>query len=516
MHYAGEPQAGNHYLIRFQDRLVWTMILERGAAYCSVSIKGLELQETSCHTTEAARLDDIFEMSFEKEAGFSVCTFNQYPLHSLTPVDACGVQTYSDARNVLTGVIDTPNSADVALKFFARSLVWLLLHHVNRVKKKEEEEKKKQQESVRTREIPTKKPSLAAGKVKTRGVKNGGSSVVEINHNLTTSNFNTRDTNSSSVHNFNINTKDTNTSSVSNFNTWDANASSINNNRLVTTNLPLPTLPPLVPKSALTALTPVSSDGRAKNVFTPPPFEDSRPSSAQSIEKVRKSSWSSSINSFSDSLWSDDDLDKPKVKKKSLKQAKVGHSKTALSQPASVTASSIVPKFYPRVQEKSDLDDMMEELDFGLPSVNVGYPKPSLVARTVLASNPLLSSSRINGNHIYKPVTNLAGSPDFKCQYSSQISLPTKWRELPIEHSQIVRHMSAFPIDWYKHVLAQLDWSATGLPREKVAADVGADEALTNCYSQLIMACCSAFDTPGKNVPESIDATTFSDAFYFK
>ena len=53
--FVGEPQVGNHYLMRYQDRMVWVNVLERGAAYCTVSVKGLELQETSCHTAEAAR-----------------------------------------------------------------------------------------------------------------------------------------------------------------------------------------------------------------------------------------------------------------------------------------------------------------------------------------------------------------------------------------------------------------------------------------------------------------------------
>ncbi|PNI83662.1 PCNX4 isoform 11, partial [Pan troglodytes] len=48
---------GSHYLGRFQDRLIWIMILECGYTYCSINIKGLELQETSCHTAEARRVD---------------------------------------------------------------------------------------------------------------------------------------------------------------------------------------------------------------------------------------------------------------------------------------------------------------------------------------------------------------------------------------------------------------------------------------------------------------------------
>ncbi|KYO18467.1 pecanex-like protein 4 isoform C [Alligator mississippiensis] len=56
---------GSHYLCRFQDRLIWILVIERGFTYCCVNIKGLELQETSCHTAEAHRVDDIFAMAFE-------------------------------------------------------------------------------------------------------------------------------------------------------------------------------------------------------------------------------------------------------------------------------------------------------------------------------------------------------------------------------------------------------------------------------------------------------------------
>jgi hypothetical protein len=166
-------------------------------------------------------------------------------------------------------------------------------------------------------------------------------------------------------------------------------------------------------------------------------------------------------------------------------------------------------------REKSDIDDVLEDLDFGLPAGDVTRPKVPPANRFGAGGGGLgggfPSSQRkhqLGGNHIYKPVTNLAGSPDFKCQYSSHMSLPGKWRELPIEHSQLASVMGLFPTDWYRHVLGRLDWSATGLPSEKVAIDVGADDALTNCYSQLIMACYSAFDTPGWwNIVVSLGAT---------
>lgn len=486
---AGEPQPGNHYLVRFQDRLVWVVVLERGNAYCTLSIKGLELQETSCHTAEAARLDEIFEAAFQNESGVSCCEVNEYPLHCLTPVDVCEVDTYSDARNVLTGIIDSPAAVELTLKFFVRSLVWLVLHHVNKVKVREEAERARKEKQKREEKMSAakKKPLSAAmvtrseGKSGSGGKAKGGGVKMEINHNH----------------------------HVSNFNSGSAGF----NNNMGAPSLPPPILPPLkggggTGTGTLTTALPqmAAGDGRSKNGFGFPPLEDAPrppPPPTHSIEKTRKTSWSSSINSFSDSLWSDDDLDKPKGKKKSLKPAKVGHSASQLVNTPPPAITPVVPKFPPQ-REKTDVDEVLDELDFGLPAADVNRPKPSAASRGGLGGgggfmgNPLHSSSRLNGNHIYKPVTNLAGSPDFKCQYSSHMSLPGKWRELPIEHSQLSRHMAAFPVDWYRHVLSLLDWKATGLPGEKVAIDVGADDALTNCYSQLIMACYSAFDTPGE------------------
>ena len=36
---AGSLSPGSHFLGRFQDRMVWIMILERGYGYCTVNIK---------------------------------------------------------------------------------------------------------------------------------------------------------------------------------------------------------------------------------------------------------------------------------------------------------------------------------------------------------------------------------------------------------------------------------------------------------------------------------------------
>ena len=46
----------------------------------------MELQETSCHSLEATRLDDIFEGTFEKEN-----KLNYFLFHTVTPLVAIGI-----------------------------------------------------------------------------------------------------------------------------------------------------------------------------------------------------------------------------------------------------------------------------------------------------------------------------------------------------------------------------------------------------------------------------------------
>eukprot|EP00794_Sanderia_malayensis_P019841 gene19841-21783_t len=119
--------AGDYFLARFQDRLVWLSVLERGYMHTNVVVKGLELAETSCHTAEAAKIDDVFEAVSNDKPGFSC--FNPYPTHVLTPYDFLDLHTYSDAKNVLTGVIDRPENLKNLQNHFVKSLTWVLLRY---------------------------------------------------------------------------------------------------------------------------------------------------------------------------------------------------------------------------------------------------------------------------------------------------------------------------------------------------------------------------------------------------
>ncbi|KAF7710771.1 hypothetical protein HF521_009643 [Silurus meridionalis] len=127
----GAYSPGSHFLGRFQDRVVWISVLEKGYGYCTVNIKGLELQETSCHTVEARRVDEVFEAAFDRleHPGRFLRFLNPHWGNALTPCALLPVTVYSDARNVLTGIIDSPDHLRQLRSDFLKTLVWILLHH---------------------------------------------------------------------------------------------------------------------------------------------------------------------------------------------------------------------------------------------------------------------------------------------------------------------------------------------------------------------------------------------------
>ncbi|XP_026525962.1 pecanex-like protein 4 [Notechis scutatus] len=120
---------GSHYLCRFQDRLIWILVLERGYTYCCLNIKGLELQETSCHTAEAHRVDDIFAMAFEHHEHNKMFSLNPHFGNILTPCAALPVKLYSDARNTLSGIIDSPENRKQLKEDFIKVLLWMLIQY---------------------------------------------------------------------------------------------------------------------------------------------------------------------------------------------------------------------------------------------------------------------------------------------------------------------------------------------------------------------------------------------------
>uniref|UniRef100_A0A8C1ES01 Pecanex-like protein n=1 Tax=Cyprinus carpio carpio TaxID=630221 RepID=A0A8C1ES01_CYPCA len=121
----------SHYLGRFQGRLLWISVLERGYGYCTVNIKGLELQETSCHTVEARRVDEVFEGAFDhvERPGQCFRILNPHWGNVLTPCSLLPVRVYSDAQNVLTGIIDSPDHLRQLNSDFLKTFVWILLRY---------------------------------------------------------------------------------------------------------------------------------------------------------------------------------------------------------------------------------------------------------------------------------------------------------------------------------------------------------------------------------------------------
>ena len=110
-------------LVRFQDRLVMVSLAEKGYTYCNVCLRGLEMQETSCHTVEASQIDDAFEVAHTINSCTLPFWFNTYPLHLLVPLTADVLHVYSDARNNLAGIIDQYEN----LKGFSDNLLKLLV-----------------------------------------------------------------------------------------------------------------------------------------------------------------------------------------------------------------------------------------------------------------------------------------------------------------------------------------------------------------------------------------------------
>eukprot|EP00079_Xenopus_tropicalis_P028550 XP_012823522.1 PREDICTED: pecanex-like protein 4 isoform X1 [Xenopus tropicalis] len=124
----GLVTSGSHFLCRFQDRLIWLLVLERGYTYCCVNIKGLELQETSCHTAEARRVDEVFEMAFEQSESAGKFAVNHHFGNLMTPCTVVPVRLYSDARNVLSGIIDSHENLRQFKDDFIKVLLWVLIN----------------------------------------------------------------------------------------------------------------------------------------------------------------------------------------------------------------------------------------------------------------------------------------------------------------------------------------------------------------------------------------------------
>eukprot|EP00730_Choanoeca_flexa_P000804 TRINITY_DN10342_c0_g1_i1.p2 TRINITY_DN10342_c0_g1~~TRINITY_DN10342_c0_g1_i1.p2 ORF type:complete len:373 (+),score=60.10 TRINITY_DN10342_c0_g1_i1:2258-3376(+) len=110
------------FLLRFENRMVVVEVVEMHYASLALLVKGLELTETSCHTTEATHLEHSLDWTFTtNELGI-------YPhlTDSFVPVVAEQITTLTDTRNQLTGMIDNPEVLKLVQDCFQRSLAWRL------------------------------------------------------------------------------------------------------------------------------------------------------------------------------------------------------------------------------------------------------------------------------------------------------------------------------------------------------------------------------------------------------
>lgn len=118
---------GSSLLIRFQDRLSIVRFIEKGHGYSVIHIQGLELQETSCHTTEATCIDDIRDTLYSDRRNSCLWFINRYPLFHLHPVDVSTGLVYSDAHSSLSGIIDSHDSLSRFSENLYKALIWVFV-----------------------------------------------------------------------------------------------------------------------------------------------------------------------------------------------------------------------------------------------------------------------------------------------------------------------------------------------------------------------------------------------------
>jgi len=132
---------------------------EVGNRFISLNLRGMELQETSCHSLEATRIDDIFDSAFEKKT-----LMNRFMFHTLTPLNTLEVNMYSDTKNVLTGVINTKETLQVVAESFLECFLWFVVEHVYQENKDGGEKKGKREEDEKGRRGDTAVVSFDEGK----------------------------------------------------------------------------------------------------------------------------------------------------------------------------------------------------------------------------------------------------------------------------------------------------------------------------------------------------------------
>eukprot|EP00899_Mesostigma_viride_P002952 jgi/Mesvir1/12658/Mv02209-RA.1 len=123
----GQLAPGQFFLLRHGQLLVWLQVLETGTGYWQAAIKGLELQETSCHHVEAEQIDALFSSALAAPGRGQVRGWlNPYLGYTLKPRGTVPVTAYSDSRFQLTGILGTRENLRLQSDTFLRALIWLL------------------------------------------------------------------------------------------------------------------------------------------------------------------------------------------------------------------------------------------------------------------------------------------------------------------------------------------------------------------------------------------------------
>jgi len=169
------PRAGDQFLFRFQDRIVWVSTLEVGSTFFTTTFQGLELQETSCHTVEAVKLDSLFEFSV------SPAIFNPFSFHTLQHIETATIMAYSDAKNVMTGIIDQPDNLNRLSDRLIKCLIWVILEFFISGKYKEAALKHKEMDAVSRVSVYPRHQSIKASisTSKPQSIQTGTTSAVQ-------------------------------------------------------------------------------------------------------------------------------------------------------------------------------------------------------------------------------------------------------------------------------------------------------------------------------------------------
>lgn len=122
-------QPGQSLLVRFQDRTMLVLIQEIGYGYYMISLQGLELQETSCHSVEVTRMDDIIDSSYSTNCRSLSYWCHTFPCHVFQTSDAYLANAYSDARNNLAGIIDQLQNLTRYSTNLYKTLLYIILQY---------------------------------------------------------------------------------------------------------------------------------------------------------------------------------------------------------------------------------------------------------------------------------------------------------------------------------------------------------------------------------------------------